>query len=317
MNKTDLAKKFQSLSSLRVGVVGDVMLDKYTYGKVDRISPEAPIPIIHIQSEVSFLGGAGNVFANLAALGTQVVVVGTYGADDAGHKVSELLQKADTTLMVVDASKPTIVKQRIVAGNQQLLRIDHEDVTPLDTALTEKICSKLDEAFSGVHAICIADYGKGLITKKLAQAVMKYAKEHTIPVVVDTKPKNIHFYNDCTLISPNENELLQMTEAGSVAERAQALATATQSNILVTRGGDGVLFADAQDAGNNFTLPSFATDVRDVSGAGDTVVAFVVVALALGLSMKDAVTMANQAAAISVSKPHTAVVTANELLEIV
>jgi D-beta-D-heptose 7-phosphate kinase/D-beta-D-heptose 1-phosphate adenosyltransferase len=318
MNTALITEKLAEVTSLRIGVIGDLMLDTYTYGRVERISPEAPVPIIQIESEMAVLGGAGNVYANLATLGVNTVMMGSVGADTLGVKLIDLLLagtgKAVPHHVVVDRSKPTINKQRIVAGTQQLLRIDTESTATLDDALTDTLISGIPVYFAGVTAICIADYGKGFMTKRLAEAVIAFGRSNRIPVVVDTKPKNIDFYHHCTLLTPNEGELMQMTVSGTVAERAQALARATDTNVLVTRGGHGMLYADVRNDAAHFSLPSFATDVRDVSGAGDTVVAFAVVGLALGLGMEDAVTLANHAAAVSVSKPHTAVVTIPELL---
>ena len=318
MNTELITEKLAAVQSLRIGVIGDLMLDTYTYGRVERISPEAPIPILQIESEMAVLGGAGNVYANLVTLGVNTIMMGSVGADTLGIKLIDLLLadtgKAVPHHIVVDRNKPTINKQRIVAGTQQLLRIDTEDTAALDDALTDTLIAGIPVYFAGVTAICVADYGKGFMTKRLAEAIITYGTTHHIPVVVDTKPKNIDFYHHCTLITPNEGELMQMTVSGTVVERAQALARVTDSNVLVTRGGNGMLYADVRNDATNFSLPSFATDVRDVSGAGDTVVAFAVVGLALGLGMQDAVTLANHAAAVSVSKPHTAVVTVAELL---
>lgn len=318
MDKLEIAKKFEGLAELRICVIGDVMLDTYTYGKVERISAEAPVPVIQIVKELSVLGGAGNVLANIVTVGARSTLVSTIGRDTAGKKIHDLLLDItpDTNrhLLVEDESKPTIVKQRIVASNQQLLRIDTEDTSPVGNKVTFQVVAKLESILADVDAICISDYGKGFITAGLMEMISAIAARNNIPVIVDTKPKNIAYFFNCTLISPNESELMDMTTTGTIEERAQALAVKTKSNILVTLGGNGVYYADARDVSHNFSLPSFATDVRDVSGAGDTVIAFAVIGLALGLGMIDAVTIANHAAAISVSKPHTAVVTPEELL---
>ena len=321
MNKHNLQEKFATLPSRKVCVIGDVMLDTYTYGKVERISAEAPVPIIQIVDTMHVLGGAGNVFANLATVGIGVSIVGTVGNDEAGQKVVELLAEQTipgvTHYLTKNSKKPTTNKQRIIASNQQLLRIDTEDLSAVSSDIIYEVTANLEAALDGVQVICISDYGKGFITAAIMESVLTIAGRKNIPVVVDTKPKNINLFFNCALISPNEGELLQMTTEGTIEERAQTLATQTRSNILVTLGGKGVYYADYKDSDLNFSLPSFARDVRDVSGAGDTVVAFVVVGLAIGLSMYDAVTLANQAAAISVSKPHTAVVTTEELLTVI
>ncbi len=321
MNKHTLQEKFATLPSLKVCVIGDVMLDTYTYGKVERISAEAPVPIIHIVDTMHVLGGAGNVFANLSMVGMGVSLVSSVGTDESGQKVVELLkektQPGVTHYLTKNSKKPTTNKQRIIASNQQLLRIDTEDTHEISTDIVYEVTANLEAALEGVQVVCISDYGKGFITAPIMEAILTIAARKNIPVVVDTKPKNINFFYNCTLISPNESELQQMTTEGTIEERAQSLASQTRSNILVTLGGKGVYYADYKDSDNNFSLPSFAKDVRDVSGAGDTVVAFVVVGLALGLSMYESVTLANHAAAISVSKPHTAVVTTEELLAVI
>ncbi len=318
MDKASISKSFEKLPSIRIGVIGDVMLDTYTYGKVERISAEAPVPVIHIVNEMSVLGGAGNVLGNLATAGIRASLISTVGDDVSGLAVKELLSSLKETqeehLIIVDPSKPTVTKKRMVAGNQQLLRIDTEDTTSVGERVTYQVVAKLEAHLQGLDAICISDYGKGFVTANLMEMILTIATRHKIPVVVDTKPKNISYFYNCSLISPNESELMDMTQSGTVEERAQALASQTKSNILVTLGAKGVYYADGSDRNKNFSLPSFATDVRDVSGAGDTVIAFAVIGLALGLSMLDAVTLANYAAGISVSKPHTAVVTIEELL---
>ncbi len=320
MDKTHISKSFEKLSSIRIGVIGDVMLDTYTYGKVERISAEAPVPVIRIVNEMSVLGGAGNVLGNLATVGIRASLISTVGNDAAGQTVKELLVALKETheehLIIVDPAKPTVTKKRIVAGNQQLLRIDTEDTAAVGERVTYQVVAKLESVLQGLDAICISDYGKGFITANLMEMILTIAARHKIPVVVDTKPKNISYFYNCALISPNESELMDMTREGTVEERAQTLASKTKSNILVTLGSKGVYYADANNSGNNFSLPSFATDVRDVSGAGDTVIAFAVIGLALGLTMLESVTLANYAAGISVTKPHTAVVTTEELLAV-
>ena len=321
MDKIHISKSFEKLSSIRIGVIGDVMLDTYTYGKVERISAEAPVPVIRIVNEMSVLGGAGNVLGNLATVGIRASLISTVGNDAAGQTVKELLAALKETqeehLIIVDSSKPTVTKKRMVAGNQQLLRIDTEDTTAVGERVTYQVVAKLESLLQGLDAICISDYGKGFITANLMEMILTIAGRLKIPVVVDTKPKNISYFYNCALISPNESELMDMTQKGTVEERAQALAIQTKSNILVTLGSKGVYYAEANNSVNNFSLPSFATDVRDVSGAGDTVIAFAVIGLALGLTMLESVTLANHAAGISVTKPHTAVVTIEELLAVV
>lgn len=319
MDTAEFRKKFEQLAEVRICVIGDVMLDTYVYGKVERISAEAPVPVIQIEKEMSVLGGAGNVLANLATFGVAATVISSVGKDQSGSVVETLVKditKTSDHLLVPDDAKPTIVKKRIVAGNQQLLRIDTENTSPVSSHVTSQVVARLESLLTDIDVICISDYGKGFITASLVEMIMTIASRSKIPVVVDTKPKNIPFFNNCAIISPNESELITMTDAGTVEERAHALAQKTKSNILVTLGGKGVYYADAIDSTRNFSLPSFATDVRDVSGAGDTVIAFAVIGLALGLSMVEAVTLANYAAAISVSKPHTAVVTQEELLAV-
>jgi rfaE bifunctional protein kinase chain/domain len=321
MNKIDISKKLERLNSLRICVIGDVMLDTYIYGKVERISAEAPVPVIQIVKEMSVLGGAGNVLANLATVGVQANAISSVGNDTAGSAVKTLLTEitGDVAehLLVTDELKPTVIKQRMIASGQQLLRIDTEDASPVSNKVTFQVVARLEALLTNIDAICISDYGKGFITAPLMEMILTIANRRKIPVVVDTKPKNISFFYNCALISPNESELIAMTESGTIEERAKELALRTKSNILVTLGGKGVYYADAVDSARNFSLPSFATDVRDVSGAGDTVIAFAVIGLALELSMLDMATLANHAAAISVSKPHTAVVTVDELLSVI
>lgn len=318
MDKITVSKKLERLSGLRICVIGDVMLDSYVYGAVSRISPEAPVPIVQVINQMSVLGGAGNVLANLAAVGVRANLVSTIGNDEAGKTVAGLLEEytpeSGSHFLVTDETKPTIVKKRVLAADQQLLRIDTEDTSLVASTITSQVLAQLESQLADVDAICISDYGKGFVTSELVATILAIGIRLSIPVIVDTKPKNISWFYNCTLISPNESELVDMTADGSIEERAQALAVDSKSNILVTLGGRGVYYADCCDPTRNFSLPSFATDVRDVSGAGDTIIAFALIGLALGMSMLEAATLASQAAAISVSKPHTAVVTLEELL---
>ncbi len=320
MTSSNIKDSLDRVSSIRVCVIGDLMLDTYTYGKVERISPEAPVPIIKIEKEVTVLGGAGNVYANLLTIGTIVNLIGSVGEDDDGKKIIALLSKnvsieEDRVKIYVDKKKPTINKNRIVAGTQQLLRIDNENEKPIDLVLESKVIGNLSKILNNIDVVCVADYGKGFITHNIVKAIKKNTDVNNIPVIIDTKPKNISFFKDFTLITPNEKELFEMTEEGTVSERAYALSLQTGTNVLVTRGSNGVLYCDAKNKNKNFTLPSFAEDVRDVSGAGDTIAAFTVVGIALGMDIYDAVSVANKAAAIAVSKPHTNTVTLDELIQ--
>jgi len=302
-----------SFRRARVLVVGDAMLDRYWMGEVERISPEAPVPIVRIDHEEERAGGAANVAVNAAALGARVTLLSVVGADEPGARLEALLkrQRIDTRLHH-DRGIKTTVKLRVIAGRkQQLLRVDFE-TAPTHEVLASKL-RDFERILGDVDVVILSDYGKGGLAHIVRMIGM--ARRAGKKVLVDPKGEDYSRYRGATLITPNRSEFRQVAGAWKnereLAERAQQLRRKLDARaLLVTRGEEGMtLFQD----GARFHVATQAREVSDVSGAGDTVIATLAVALAGGTGMKDAVQLANRAAGIVVGKFGTAVATPKEL----
>jgi D-beta-D-heptose 7-phosphate kinase/D-beta-D-heptose 1-phosphate adenosyltransferase len=313
-----LARIVEQFTSVRVLVIGDLMLDKYIWGDVSRISPEAPVQVVNVRRESWCPGGAANTAANIGALGGQSVLIGVMGEDAAKQQLTELLtrQRADTRHVIVDTNKPTTQKVRVIARNQQLLRFDYEDREYLSEADERQAIDAMREAIREVQVVVISDYAKGFITSSLITAVEQEAWHERLPVLIDPKPgHNIH-YPKATLLTPNSSEVLQlagMPPEGDVLAAGRMLASQTQSNVLVTRGEQGMSLIRQDGATTH--IPTLAREVYDVTGAGDTVIGALALALGTGASLEDAAMIANHAAGIAVSKVGTATVSNAELRE--
>jgi len=303
------------LACARVTCVGDVMLDRFVQGEVERISPEAPIPVLRVVEESEMLGGAGNVARNLAALGARCLFVAVVGDDAIGGRIADLLAAepgADPRL-TVEPGRRTGAKARYLAGGQQLLRADRESVTAIDARTADAV---LRQAEIG-DALVLSDYGKGVLTVDIVTSLIAAAHRHGAPVIVDPKSDDFTRYRGATVITPNRKELGRATrmpvesEAEIVAAARAVGAAAGIANVLVTRGQDGITLIGAD--GGISHLPAEAREVFDVSGAGDTVVAMVAAALAAGIPLEAAARLANLAAGIVVGKVGTAVAYPAEL----
>lgn len=312
-----LAKLPHAFAGKTVLVLGDVMLDRFIYGAVDRISPEAPVPVIAVERETAMLGGAGNVARNVAALGGRAVLIGLIGDDDAGRALSAMLAdepglKAD---LVVEAGRKTTEKVRYISGAHQMLRVDREDRRPGDAAaLVEAFGAHL----AGADVVVLSDYAKGVLTDGVVRRAIDAARAAGKPVIVDPKSRDLARYDGATLIKPNRKEAAEATgvvgAGDEAAEEAGAaiLAVAPHLNaVLITRGGAGMTLSARGGAAVH--LPATAVEVFDVSGAGDTVAATLALAVAAGAALADAARLANLAAGLVVSKLGTDVVTASEL----
>lgn len=291
---------------VRVLVVGDLMLDKYIWGEVSRISPEAPVPVVHVQKETFVPGGAANTAANVTSLGGTCVLAGFIGEDTAGNKLrSELVARQINTDGIIKHGK-TIEKVRIIGRSQQLLRVDYEDKCS-DHHVKDVV------AFAkrlNPDAILISDYNKGFVTKELAESLITLGKR----VFVDPKPATINFYKNAFVIKPNREEAEQITgikdsSDSGIAMVAQKMKEMFNSNIVITRGKDGVTVFD----GNHSHIPSQAREVFDVTGAGDTFMAALTLGVCAGASLKDSAKIANIAAGLKVGKIGTATVSSEEL----
>lgn len=305
-------------SGCRVVVVGDAMLDRYITGAVDRISPEAPVPVVRVEHERSAVGGAGNVAANAAALGAACALVGVVGRDDAGAVLMGALEElgVDTGGMVVCEGRPTTVKTRVLARRQQVVRFDHEVEAPLPGGAAAAVAAAVESAAAEADALVVEDYDKGVLAPVVVEAARRAAVDRGIPWVVDPKRRSFFAYGGATVLKPNARELADAL--GTLIEpRDPAWMESTRARLgcgalILTLGEHGMALAD-REAGYGL-LPAGAREVYDVSGAGDTVTAVLAVALAAGATVQEAAILANHAAAVEVGKAGVAVVTPDEIV---
>ncbi len=315
-----LAEYVPLLAQQKVLCLGDVMLDRFIYGRVSRISPEAPIPVLAIEREQVMLGGAGNVARNLVALGGMVDFVGVIGTDPAGYEVSAAFadMKNVTPLLVTDRSRPTTLKVRYIAGNQQMLRADAEISRWLSADTALQVQQNMLAHLADAKLVLLSDYGKGTLTDTVLASIIDACKAQNKILIIDPKGRDYKRYQGATLITPNRKELAEATNlpVSTLAEVESAARSlmheAHFSAILCTLSADGMLLVEHN--GKATHIPTAAREVFDVSGAGDTVMATLALGLAAGLSMLDAAHLANIAAGVVVAKAGTATCSADELL---
>jgi D-glycero-beta-D-manno-heptose-7-phosphate kinase len=313
-------------SSRRILAVGDLMLDEFIWGKVSRISPEAPVPIVHVTGQSYYPGGVANVARNLKEFTPHVSLMGLAGSDAAGDRLLGLLASAgiETTGVQRDSAFPTTTKTRIIARNQQVVRVDREQKAALTAAQTARAIEQLDGMVAVVDAIVVADYGKGFVTQALADHLCRIARQHGKILTVDPHPPTSLSWQGVTAVKPNRIEAflaagLPPSEPLTPVLADQALLEAGRrlrerwqtENLLITLGENGMLLF-AGDAPASHT-PTRAKDVFDVSGAGDTAIAVLTMSLAAGATAVEAAELANRASGIAVGKLGTATVTLDEL----
>ncbi len=303
-----------SFENARLVVVGDVMLDRYWYGNTDRISPEAPVPVVHVKRRDERPGGAGNVALNISALGAKVHLIGAVGKDDAARILEQKLENFKVTCSFhQDAQKPTITKLRVLSHNQQLIRMDFEE----HTAQNSENCfllEKCNEYFGQADVVIMSDYGKGSMGQQ--QQIIAKARQMNIPILVDPKGSDFSIYTGATLLTPNFKEFEAVagkcdTEAQIVQKGLELIQKYHLQALLVTRGAKGMTLIEPGKP--ELHLPAKTQEVFDVTGAGDTVIAMLASALAAGTDLTMAVALANRAASISVSKLGAATVSVPEL----
>jgi len=318
-DNSELLPYVDRLKTARVLCIGDVMLDHYVYGQVERVSPEAPIPVLWIEREMKTLGGAGNVLRNLRALGAAASFISVVGNDEAGREIGRLVEAQDgaEAHVLVQPQRTTTVKTRYIAGNQQLLRADHESAIPLDPYIREDMLRLARELVADHSVVVISDYAKGVLTEGVALEIIRAAREAGARVIVDPKGGDHIRYRGADLIKPNRRELAHAT--GMPVETDNEIMAASRALIercgfnavLASLGAEGSLLIAADGAAH--IQRAEVREVFDVSGAGDTVVATVAAALAVGVALTDAARLGNFAAGIVVGKIGTAVVYASEL----
>ena len=307
-----------SMAGRAVLVAGDIMLDRFVTGVVTRLSPEAPVPVLAQENQTHALGGAGNVLANLAGLGVTAHVLALAGDDAPGREAASIIKTlgADGAGLLVDASRPTTVKTRFMAGHHHILRVDEEKSGPVDDVMAARILKHAEAVMPRVHAVILSDYGKGVLTPAIIAALIKMARARGIPVLVDPKGADYTRYAGATAVTPNRAELALAAGTGALKSDADIVAAA---QAVIKKSGVGAVIATRSEDGISVIaetvthIPTVKLPVFDVSGAGDTVIATIAAALAAGAGLTDAARLANRAGGIVVGKPGTAAIAADEL----
>jgi rfaE bifunctional protein kinase chain/domain len=302
-------------------VIGDLMIDHYIWGNATRLSPEAPVPIVNVKSESTTLGGAGNVVQNLVALGANVTVAGVIGNDVTGNQLIEILESegVKTNTIIKDNSRPTTIKTRVLAGRHQLVRVDREVTEPISKELEDELANKLTAIIDKADIIIFSDYNKGLFAPALTQRLIKIANDHQKKVIVDPKGLNYEKYNGAYLIKPNRKELAEAAKTESIKnivelqEAAKTIFAQTNTTyLIVTLSEEGIAIVTEQ---SSKLLPVKATEVFDVTGAGDTVIATIAYFIATGFTVEEACELANHAAAIVIRHVGSATTTIDEIIK--
>lgn len=308
-----------TIKSKSILVVGDIMLDNYYMGDIKRISPEAPVPVFRKKSERSVLGGAANVAANLVAANQKASIMSIIGDDECGRSLLSLFQEKNVGTELLETTfRQTTQKTRFLAGNnQQVLRLDIENTAPISKTLCEQLLNKLTQHIEEYDLILLSDYLKGLLTYDFTQGIIKLANKQRIPVIVDVKDPSVYKYKGATLLKPNQKELHDLT--GMPVETDDEIVRAAESlrkqcdclYVLCTCGAKGMVLVDGKT--EPFFLPAEAREVYDVSGAGDTTIAYLAASMANHIEMREAIKIANYAAGIQVGKVGTSSVYLNEV----
>ena len=309
--------------ALKILVVGDLMLDHYVWGKVERISPEAPVPVLEASREEYRLGGAANVALNLKSLGASVDCVGICGKDFAGERLCAMLAEQGIGMgqIVTDSRRKTTLKTRMASGTQQIIRIDYEDSSDLDPDQEETVYQAVVAALEGVDALILEDYNKGLLTQGLIGRIIRLCRDRGLPVAVDPKRRNFMAYKDVSILKPNYSELCSVMNLGQPTEEdyrkaaVELLGKLEPRYLVVTRGARGLEIYSRETGDQALRIPTFAREVFDVTGAGDTVIACLSLALAAGAEIGDAAILANHAAGVVCGKVGTAKASPSEIME--
>lgn len=308
----------ERFSGARVLVIGDLIMDHFIWGNVRRISPEAPVPVVEVTSESTMLGGSANVVNNVTDLGGSAMVTGVVGRDADGTKLVRALRDkgVGTVGIITDPKRPTTIKTRVIAHSQQVVRFDRENRERIDDASFARVLAYIKKAVAGADAVVISDYAKGLISAPLVEEVSSLCARAGVPLAVDPKVEHFGFYRGVSIVTPNNLEAsiasgMEIGDAASLKRAGRALLKMLGSGaILITRGEQGMsLFEDSTET----HIPTVAQEVYDVSGAGDTVIGVLALALAAGADFKEAAVLANFAAGVVVGKIGTATCSPEEL----
>lgn len=306
----------------RVLVLGDIMLDHFVRGKVGRISPEAPVPVVEVTQESHVPGGGGNVASNLAALGSTAVLAGVVGSDDAGFRLLADLsnRRIDTSGILMDKDRPTTQKIRVIAEHQQVVRFDRESKHHISGEIRQKLLHIVEQETQKCHAVIISDYGKGVVAPQVLGPAIRLARRRGLPIVVDPKVEHFKRYKKVTCMTPNTAEawggmrILPKSGLDPLRELGKKIVrTLHLESLLITCGENGMLIFENGSPVKVSHIPAQAKEVFDVTGAGDTVIAALTLALASGTTLLEAAKIANAAAGIVVGKLGTATISLSEL----
>ncbi len=311
---------FQKFKSTGILVIGDVIVDHYILGEVNRISPEAPVPVVEVSGEKLLMGGAANVANNIASLGGKVFISGVIGRDEMGNMLTQKMREKgiNTDGIIIDSGRPTIVKTRVIAHNQQVVRFDREDKSRISRKIQSSLLKQVKDRLHEIKAVIISDYCKGIITKSFIKNILQIVGPG-IFVAVDPKTGHFDYYKGVSLITPNIDEAssgsgIHINDETTLVLAGRALLKKLRCQaVLITRGGKGMTLFEGE--GKVTHIPTFARDVYDVTGAGDTVIATFALYHSAGAKLKDAANFANHAAGVVVGKIGTAVATRQEVLK--
>ena len=321
MRKAKVREICRLMKRATVAVVGDMMLDRYIWGQVDRISPEAPVPVVNVEKTNVRLGGAANVAWNIASLGPRVRLVGVVGKDQTGRELRKLLSSKTlmTDLIVTDSRRVTTEKIRVVAHNQQVVRADFESGVEIVDRAVARLRSAVRKAIDGSSAVVVSDYGKGVVSSAIMDSVREMADVAGVPILVDPKEGHFSLYRGAYMVTPNKKEAGEFynIRIGSEEELervgASLLSDLEAKALLITRGEDGMTLFESGKRPRHF--PTRASEVYDVTGAGDTVISLLAAALAAGAQIHQSIELANAGAGIVVRELGTAAVTPEELIK--
>jgi len=324
MTITELEKIFKKFKDKKILVIGDIILDRYIFGKVSRISPEAPVPVVDVYEESYRLGGAANVANNIVSLGGNVAIAGIIGKGSAGRIIRDILQEKKISQdYVFEDMRRTTVKTRIIGGNQQIVRFDIEDRRRLEGKAKEMFLSMIKDAIKNFDAVIVSDYKKGVVSKELFKILVNERKNNHLFVSVDPKVGHFRLYKHVSLITPNLAEAshgaeIDIKDEKTLVKAGNNLIKKLQCDaVLITRGEEGMTIFEKTDSKVKVThLPTVAKKVFDVTGAGDTVIATITLAHIAGASLVDAAKISNIAAGVVVGRVGTSTVTQEEIIDL-
>jgi len=306
----------------KILVIGDLILDRFIWGKVSRISPEAPVPVVEVERESSAVGGAANVARNIVSLRGRATLAGVIGKDSQGRSLKREIKKCGiySEGVIIDSSRPTTIKSRVIAHQQQVVRIDKEERVKLSAEAESRLIDYIKRILKEVKAVIISDYNKGVITPTVMSEVLALAKEKRLLVAVDPKWENYKLYREPYIITPNKKEAeiisgIKIIDGSSLLEAGKRLMTTSNCQaLLITQGAKGMSLFIRDKGINSIHIPTSAREVYDVTGAGDTVISSITLALCSNASFQEAAYLANLAAGLVVAKLGTATINASELL---